>query len=109
MLRADALARLRLNTQADTSPTLAEAELGIVLDQFALMDGNGVAPTELGWLGVWDIQGASRKGWLIKAGKVVPHVTYDADGARYDQSDVHAHCLAMAQQFGSLGTVSIGL
>jgi hypothetical protein len=108
MLKIVALARLRINTQAASEPVLTEQELDDLLSMYALEDADGLAPDEVGWSGTWDMAAASRKGWLLKAGKVVSDVTYQADGASYSQSDMHAHCMAMAQSFGQVGVFSLG-
>jgi hypothetical protein len=107
MLRATALARLRLNCQPTTDPVLSDGELDIILDMYAIEDALGLAPTDAGWVGTWDIGGASRKAWLTKAAKVVPDVDYDVDGAKYTQSQMYANCLRQADRFADAGTASI--
>lgn len=107
MLRATALARLMLNCQPASDPVLSGDELDTILDLYALADAQGLAPYEDGWLGLWDIRAASRKAWQVKAAKVVADVDYDVDGAKYTQSQLHAHCLAQADLFADQGTANI--
>lgn len=108
MLKATALARLRINCQAASAPVLSDPELDDLLAYYALADSSGLPPDDPAWVGTWDLQAAYRKGWLVKAGKVVDEVNYSVDGAQYSTSDMHAHCMSMAQSFGSLGNLSIG-
>lgn len=107
MLRTTALARLRLNSQPDSDPTLTSDELDAILDLYALEDANGLAPDADGWLGLWDIRAASRKAWHVKAAKVVNDVDYDTDGAKYTQSQLTEHCLKQADLYADQGTASI--
>lgn len=107
MLRSTALARLALNCQPQSDPVLSALELDTILDMYALEDGNGVAPDGAGWLGLWDIRAASRKAWQVKAAKVVADVDYDADGAKYTQSQLHEHCLAQMALYSSSGSATI--
>jgi len=71
------------------------------------MDSQGLDPEADGWLGLWDIRGASRKGWLLKAAKVVSDVDYDVDGAKYTQSQLTDHCLKQAAQYEDAGSLTI--
>lgn len=107
MLRATALARLRLNCQPDTDPVLTSDELDTILDLYAVTDDLGLSPSDPGWVGTWDIGGASRKAWLVKAAKVVPDIDYDVDGAKYTQSQMYANCMRQADRYGDAGTASI--
>lgn len=107
MDRAVALARLKLYSAWDSDPAISDADMGTILDLYALEDAAGLPPTDLAWAGAWDIRAAARKAWEIKAGKVVSDVDYDADGSKYTASQLHAHCLAMADRFADQGTSSI--
>lgn len=107
MLKATALARLRINAQSTSDPMLTEQELEDLLAYYALEDSELRAPDHVDWVGTWDLPAAYRKAWLMKAGKVAASVTYDVDGAKYDNSDMHAHCMAMAAKYGGVGTISI--
>lgn len=108
MLRTVALARLRLLTAATSEPVISDTDLGVHLDMWALADANSVAPDQPGWLGAWDITSAARAVWRDKAGRVVSDVTYQADDATYNQSDMYKHCLEMANRMVSTGTLGVG-
>jgi hypothetical protein len=103
-----ALARLRLNVQPSSYPTLAEQELVDILAIYAVPDADGILPDELGWVGTWDITAASRKGWLVKAAKAVGDVNYNSDGSQTSLSDIHAHCMAQADRYHSVGSLRAG-
>jgi len=107
MIRATALARLKLYLQPDSEPTLSELEVDALLDAYALEDAQGIARDGEGWLGLWDIRAAKRKGWLLKAAKVVADVDYDVDGSKYTQDQLSQHCLAQAAQYSDAGTLTI--
>lgn len=107
MLRTTALARLKLNVQPTSEPTLSDDELDTILDLYALEDSQGLGPLDDGWLGLWDVRAASRRAWQVKAAKVVADVDYDADGAKYTQSQLHDHCLTQAELYADQGSVTI--
>lgn len=106
MLIDTAKARLRLKLQAAVEPVLTDQELTDLLTMHAREDVNGVAPDGDGWIGTWDVAGALRDGWLLKAAKVVPHVSYQVDGAQYSMSDMYQHCIDMSKRVGAIGTIS---
>lgn len=103
------MARLNLNCQPAADPVLAAAEVEVILDMYAIEDANGLPPSDDEWLGAWDIRAASRKAWEVKASKAVADVDYDADGARYSASQLHAHCIKMAERFAAQGVASVGV
>lgn len=109
MLIDAAKARLRLKLQASIEPVLTDQELEDLLTIHALEDVNGLAPSATGWVGTWDFPAALRDGWLLKAAKVVPDINYTADGAQYSMSDMHAHCLMMAEKVAGIGVISVGV
>lgn len=108
MLEARALAMLRTNIQPTVYPTLTEQEVSDLLATYALPDASGRSPDAEGWVGTWDIRAASRAGWLLKAAKAVPEVNFAGDGAQGSLSDIHAHCMAMAKRYESIGTINVG-
>lgn len=108
MQEATALAKLRTNVQPGVHPTLTEQELADLLVSNALPDGNGNIPYAPGWVANWDIRKASREGWLLKAAKAVPSVNFAGDGAQGSLSDIHAHCMAMANRYHDIGSINVG-
>lgn len=58
---------------------------------------HGIAPPSL-----WDVRGAARECWLIKAGKAAGCVDITAGRVSRKHSQAHAHCLSMAARFASL-------
>lgn len=107
MLFATALARLKLEAQATIDPKLSDAECQTILDMFALEDTSGLAPSDTGWEGTWDLTSAYRKAWLIKARKASADVDYDVDGARYSASQMHEHCMTQANSYNTIGVLSV--
>lgn len=108
MQEATALARLRTNVQPGVHPTLTEQELADLLVANALPDSNGNIPYSPGWVENWDIRAASRQGWLLKAAKAVPSVNFSGDGTQGSLSDIHEHCMAMANKYQSIGSINVG-
>ena len=106
MLEAKAKARLRLESQAYTEPRLTDQELDDILAIFARTDADGLLPDDPSWTGTWDLRGAIRKAWLIKAGKVAGEPSFAADGSSYQLSDIYQHCMGMAAKFAQVGTIS---
>jgi len=107
MLKATAKARLVINTQARLEPKLSDQEMEDLLAAYARKDTQGQLPDNPAWVGTWDIRAATRQAWLIKAGKVAGEVNFQADGTAYSLSDMHAHCMAMASKYGSVGSMAI--
>ena len=109
MLLDVAKARVRLKCQTSVAPQLSDQEITDLLAVYALQDTNGLGPTEVGWVGTWDLTEVYRQGWLLKAAKAVAEVSYQADGAQYSQSDLYAHCIEQSNKFGSIGSISVGV
>lgn len=108
MLRATAIARIKLKCQAASEPTLSDQEVSDILDAYAEVDITGLPPDDPAWVGTWDLAACYRQGWLIKAGKVASDVDYDVDGAKYSQSQMAALCMKQADAYSLTGTISLG-
>ena len=101
MTRTEALTTLGRMVAADSRPALTEADLGDLLDEFAVVDAEGRAPTEAGWLGAWALNPAAAEGWRRKAGRVAGDFSFSADDARYDKGAVMAQCERMAALYAA--------
>lgn len=109
MDRAVALDALKSMTAADQRPVLSDVTLGALLDQYASVDSDGLAPTDAGWTGTWYLNAAAAEGWRRKAAAVAGDFTFSADGASYDKGSVLANCERMVALYAAKdnGTVTI--
>jgi hypothetical protein len=99
MTRAEALARLRAMTAADSAPTLTGEEIETLLAMNALADSSGVAPGGTDYVETWDLNRAAAEGWRWKAAKVAGEFDFQADGAQYNRSQKLDMCNKMVAQY----------
>jgi hypothetical protein len=78
--------------------------------QSIISDGNLVWIAEGSEYSLWNVESAARKGWLKKAAKAVPMIDVAASsGVRASASQIHKHCLLMADQFRSRKATRLSL
>lgn len=99
LTEAEATARLTDMTAATCHPELTEAEVARLLEGAKMPDRWGLQPSDDGWVPSWELNSAAAQGWLMKAGRAASDVTFTADGASYNRSDLIAHCRDMAAQY----------
>jgi hypothetical protein len=87
MTRSEAMTRLQVLAQWQTHPTLSAPELEVCLSLAKCGDA------------AWDLNQAAQHAWLLKAGKSSDHHGTTVDGRKFEAQQVHANCMAMAQQF----------
>jgi len=95
------LARTRLAAMVDAGvePTLAAEELTDLLLRNRTVDLEGYRPDHDSWTPSYMLGAAAQDGWLLKAGKAVARVDGADGGLRLSRSQLHAHCLAMADRY----------
>ena len=101
MDRAVALEALKSMTAASTRPVLSDAVVEALLDTYASVDSNGLAPTDDGWTGTWYLNAAAAEGWRRKAGLVAGDYTFMADGAQFSKGQVLGNCEQMAAMYAA--------
>lgn len=99
MTEAEALARLRRMTDADSEPALTDDDLADCMAMSRLVDANGLAPSDPLWTPTYDLNRGAAEGWRRKAGKLAMKYDFDADGQRFARSQALAHCERMVEQY----------
>ena len=107
MTEAEAEARLRAMTSASDEPALTASEVAMALDKSRLVDAAGRTPSNANWVPTWDLNRGAAFGWSVKAGRVAARFDFQADGARYDRSQIYQHCIGMVERYKNavMGTV----
>jgi hypothetical protein len=99
MTEAEAYARLERLVAPTIEPTLSTVEVQDLLASARRPDGDGVAPSEAAWVPTWDLDAAAADGWEIKAGRAAAGYDFGEDSQRFNRSQVHAQCMAMARLY----------
>ncbi len=99
MTEAEALARLKRMTDADSEPTLTDDDLADCIAMSRLVDVNGLAPSESGWTPTYDLNRGAAEGWRRKAGKLAMRFDFATDGQQFQRSQAVEHCERMAEQY----------
>lgn len=99
MTEAEARARLQRMVAHDQVPELTAGEIDDLLAQCRRTDRAGYAFSHPLWTPTWDLDAAASEGWSWKAAKVAGAYNFAEDGQRFDRSQMHAQCLAMARQY----------
>lgn len=109
MTAEEARTRLASMTAADADPVLTSEELDDLLAANRIIDAEGRSPEEEGWTAGWAFGAAAEDGWLRKAGKVAARVDGGSGGLTLARSQLHAHCLAMAERYSMRRSASMPL
>lgn len=109
MDEAAARARLERLVAASDAPVLDDADLVELLVVARRPDPYGRVYGEAGYEETWDLRAAAAEGWRWKAARCVTHFDFSADGSSLSKSQVLAHCLQMAAEYGaaSAGTFEL--
>jgi len=99
MTEAEALARLKRMTDADSEPALTEGDLADCLAMSKLVDADGLAPSDPSWTPTWDLNRGAAEGWRRKAGKLATRFNFSTDGQTFYRSQTVEHCERMAEQY----------
>jgi hypothetical protein len=106
---ATAKATLTAYLGGNVRPVLSEAILDSLVARFAIMDSDGLRPTDDGWGGSYALNAAAAEGWRMKAGMVAADFNFSADDASFSKGDVMAKMLEMEQHYASLDNGSLYL
>ncbi len=86
---ADNLADLRRLINEPTTTTYSDAILTRLLEQYPTVDDTGKETGEDGWVAGYDLNAAASDIWAEKASLVQMYYDFQADGARYSQSQLY--------------------
>ena len=96
-------------TRASSDPVVGNTDLDAILAECALEDEAGLAPSEVGWAGVYDLNLAAAMVYEIKAAMVATEFNFSADGARYDRVQKREAFMALAQSHRNRRNASFSL
>lgn len=86
---ADMLADLRRLINEPTTTTYSDAILTRLLEQYPTVDDSGYETGEDGWTAGYDLNATASDIWSEKASLVQMYYDFQADGARYSQSQLY--------------------
>jgi hypothetical protein len=90
------------------APVLTDEDLDELLRMARRPDSGGLLPSEPGWVATYDLDDAACMGWEIKAGRAAAGFDFAPDGQRFNRSQIHAQCMAMARLYRrGLGSVRV--
>lgn len=101
------LIRLRRMTSETGSGTYSDTELAAIVARYPLADITGEWPyltsgsVNTDWTATYDLASAAAEIWEDKAGTVTGHFDFQADGARFDKSQVYDHHMQQARRWRS--------
>ncbi len=99
MNEAEAQARLKRMTDADSDPALTVDDVADCMAMSKLVDANGLAPSDPSWTPTWDLNRGAAEGWRRKAGKLAMRFDFATDGQQFQRSQAVEHCERMAEQY----------
>jgi len=91
----------------DKEPTITEDDLEAVIEQYQVIDANGVLPTEDDYEPTYNINLAIAECWDIKAGRATELISTDLDGDRMSADQIYEHCVQMAKKYRKRTSVSV--
>ena len=97
--RADAIDRVKVLTDWDGYPSVAEALVEAFVDDAARPDADGNATTSDDWTPSYDLNAATASVWEAKAALVANRYDIDTDGQGLDRSQLLAHFRSMAAMY----------
>lgn len=108
MSNADkALDRLKRMTAWEDTPCLSSDELQSLLDQFAMVDSDGLVLGDAEWIPTHNLRAAARQGWKLKMGKAAELQSTDLDGDRMSANQIFDHCERMMKRYSGTASPSV--
>lgn len=107
MTASEALTRLGSMLAYDAEPTLTDMELGDLRDMSAVVDSNGLAPSDSGWTPTYNLNIGAAVGWRWKAAKVAGMPDFSTVGLSVSRSQLTKLCLDMATSYSRKGASTI--
>lgn len=104
---ADVKTKLARMTDADTEPTLNDADLEDVLTAAARPDTAGLTWDDDDWTETWDLDAGAVEGWARKASKAAAWFSFAEDGQRFERAQTYAHCVSQREMYArrAIGTL----
>ncbi len=99
MTEAEALARLKRMTDADSEPALTTDDITDCMAMSKLVDSNGLAPSDSSWTPTFDLNRGAAEGWRRKAGRLATQFDFSTDAQQFQRSQAVEHCERMAEQY----------
>lgn len=103
-----ALDKLKRMTAWLSTPTLSGDELQGLLDDYAVIDSEGIDPTDEDWIPTYNLRAAARQGWVLKMGKAADLISTDLDGDRMSADQIFEHCERMVRKYSGTASPVIG-
>lgn len=91
--------RLRRMTAEPEHTTYTDGDLQAIIARYALVDAEGLQPTETDWIGTWDLNRAAAEVWAEKAAAVASDYDFIADGGNFNRSQVYAQYMATSRRY----------
>lgn len=88
---------------AQTEPQLDVEALDRLLRRARRPDSGCRPPSDPNWTPTFDLNAAAAEGWEMKAGLTAGLYNFAASGQRFDESQIHAQCLKMAELYSRGG------
>ncbi|MBK8466125.1 MAG: hypothetical protein IPL32_09860 [Chloracidobacterium sp.] len=104
-----ALDKLKRITAWDAEPTLSEDDLDAILAVAALVDIDGLVPSDEEWKPTYDLNAAAASAWLVKAARASTLTEVDPPESGIFTSKVFDNCRAMARIYAAKRNASMSL
>lgn len=99
MTEAEARERLERKVAHDIEPILSAADVDDLLEQSKRPDAAGLSPSDPDWTPTFDVDAGAALGWEVKAGRASAAFDFGEDGQRFNRSQMHEQCMAMAVHY----------
>jgi hypothetical protein len=94
-----ARSRIARLTAAGTEPVLDQGDLDELARKARRPDTTGLPPAAADWASTYDLDAAVADGWEIKAGRAAAGYDFGEDSQRFNRSQIHDQCMAMARLY----------
>lgn len=100
-LPATDLNTLRRMIGETSSSVYTDPVLQALADKYTLLDANGAEPADEGWVPTYDLNAIAADVWAEKATAVQRYYDFQADGARYSQSQLFESAMEQSRYFSA--------
>lgn len=110
MTREEARTKLTVMVAAGSPPVLSTDDLDYLLDESLVVDEDGLAPADTGYVETFDLAWAAAEAYELKAARVAGAVDFTSEGATFKPSVTAAQLMSMATRWrsrSSLGGVQV--
>lgn len=96
-------------TAWDAEPTLSEEDLDAALAVSALVDSEGLVPSDEDWEPTYDLNHAASAAWLVKAARASALTEVDPPESGIVTSKVFDNCRAMARIYAAKRNITLAV